>query len=214
MLYIGSMRILPLLAACSLSLVAGCGDDSGDGGPSFACSSVPACHTDAVAALRACISAPALTLMPVGAMSGVVTGLTCRTAPTSVAFSPFSSSPTGTVPLPSTVTITSGGAFCAELTSGNGTRTDNTGAAVTYELSTIRAGAGAEISVETYADGTIRMNCSPPSTREEVVASAGALDSCPGSVMAHEVVRNANFTHMGVDLLDVSAARTTLFACD
>jgi hypothetical protein len=209
------MRAPPRFTAALFSLVvAGCGGGGSDAGPSFQCSTVPACYTEAVTALRACVTTPALTLMRVAPMSGTINGLTCTATGVTVAFSTFSSSPTGTVPLPSTVTISSGGAFCGELKSGTGTRTDHNGATMTYALSTIRVGTSGEVAVETYEDGSIGVNCTPPSSQGEVIAPAGALDSCPGAVVAHKVVRNDMITHMGVDLVDASGGSVALFACD
>jgi len=200
---------LTTLVTLPLALVGCGGDDGGEGGSSLTCASVPACHTAAVAAVRACVTAPALTLVPDAPMSGVIDGLACTGTDVRVAFSPFSASPTGTVPLPWSVTRTGRGAPGAGLGSGTGTITDAAGTR-SYTLSTITLPDGAEVEVSRFADGSLTVSCGPG---EEVTARAGALDSCPGAVVTHEVTRNADVTQIGVDLIDAAGTRAALFAC-
>lgn len=202
--------VLPSLVTLPLALVACGGDDGGEGGSGLTCASVPACHTAAVAAVRACVPAPTLTLVPDAPMSGVIDGLACTGTDVRVAFSPFSASPTGTVPLPSSVTLTTSGAPCAELSSGTGTITDGSGASRSYTLSTITLPDGGEVEVSRFADGSLTVSCGAGT---EATARAGALDSCPDAVVTHEVTRNADVTQIGVDLIDAAGARAALFAC-
>jgi len=191
---------------------ASCGGESD--GDSLSCNTIPACYTEALDQLRACVPGAALTLMPVAPMSGVIDGLTCESGDTQVEFSPFSASSTGTVPIPSTVTIRSGGASCIELGSGTGTTTDGSGNSRQFTVFTMTTPAGGEVEIHRYDDGAVTVNCSPPSSQTEVVASAGALSSCPDAILVASVQRNDDASHMDVELLDLEDASSALFACD
>ncbi|MDB4960535.1 MAG: hypothetical protein JWP01_534 [Myxococcales bacterium] len=84
---------------------------------------------------------------------------------------------------------------------------------MTFEVSTIRAGTSGEVAVTTYEDGSISVNCSPPSSQGEVSAPAGSLASCPGAVVSHRVDRDDAITRMGVNLIGPNHAET-LFTCN
>lgn len=191
---------------------------STDGGTNpdgaFGCSSVPSCASNALGALRACVPAPGLTLVPVAPSSGVIDGLTCTSSGLDVAFSTFSASQSGTVPLPSTTTLKKGdGTTCAVLGTGKGTITDGqSGTMRSYTFSSVRIGAEPEVKLIRYADGALAISCDP--TSDEVTAAAGALDACPDAVQAPQVVRNADASHMGVDLVNAAGTASALFTCD
>jgi len=189
----------------------GCGG-GGSGEPTFQCDGVPGCYQDALAALRDCVPTAQLTLVPVTPMSGVVDGLTCVGGDLEVAFSAFSESPSGTVPVPSGVTLTLAGSRCGALGSGTGVRTDADGNSRSFELSSLAMTGIDEVDLERYPDGELGVNCSPP-TGDTVFAPAGALAGCPDAVLFHEVVRNADITQIGVDLVDAAGGRTSLFSC-
>ncbi|MEW5741991.1 MAG: hypothetical protein AB1938_23955 [Myxococcota bacterium] len=199
-----------LLLAVSVVL-AGCG---GGGTPppdsNFTCSSVPTCYSDALAALKACVPNPALTLNPVTPNSGVIDGLTCTAGPLTVAFSTFSERPTGTVPLPSGVTFRTSGADCAVVGRGVGSSTSG-GATRNFEFASIKGNAPQPVHVRTYSDGTIGIACSQ--FGDEVTAAPGTLSACPTAVIVPKVTRNDAVTQMGMDLVDVSGAKTVLFTC-
>lgn len=210
---------LALLFAVALSLVSCGGASTGtDGGTSpdgtFGCSSVPTCYSEALAAAKACVPAPALTLVPVTPSSGVIDGLTCTSSGVDVAFSTFSASQTGTVPLPSGVTLKTSSTTCAVLGSGKGTTTDGqTGAMRSFTFTSFKVGTNPTVQVSRYADGAFTIQCGP-SARDEVTAAAGALDGCPDAVQTHRVVRNADASQMGVEWVNAAGTASTLFTCN
>jgi hypothetical protein len=210
------LRLVAWFAAAASTVFTGCSD--GDAGPAssgstLACGNVPACYTDALAAVKACVAAPALSLGPVAAASGVIDGLTCSSIGLAVSFSSFSEQPTGIVPVPSTVTLTTAGTTCAVLGSGNGTKTDSAGNVSHFSVSTIGFGGAGKIEIDRYDDGSIAVSCSTVGP-EDFVSAPGALDSCPDAVATPVVVRDEAVTHMGVDLVDAKGAHSTLFTCD
>jgi hypothetical protein len=210
------LRLIACFAAAASAIFTGCSD--GDAGPassgsSLACGNVPACYTTALAAVKACVAAPALSLVPVAAASGVIDGLTCSSSGLAVLFSRLSEQPTGTVPQPSTVTLTTAGTTCAVLGSGNGTKTESAGTVSSFAVSTIGFGGARKIEIDRYQDGSIDVYCSLVAT-EGFSAAPGALDSCPDALATPQVVRDDAVTHMGVDLVDAKGSHSILFTCD
>lgn len=208
----------PLLAAAALVACGGGGSTGTDGGMTpdgtFGCSSVPSCYADALAATKACVPAPALTLVPVTPSSGVIDGLTCTSSGVDVAFSTFSASQGGTVPLPSGVTLKTGSTTCAVLGSGKGTSTDGqTGTTRSFTFTSFKVGTNPTVQVSRYDDGSFTIQCGP-SARDEVTAAAGALGACPDAVQTHRVVRNADASQMGVEWVNAAGTASTLFTCN
>lgn len=211
--------LLAGLVAVAVPLLA-CGgaSPSTDGGANpdgtFGCSSVPSCYSNALGALKACVPAPGLTLVPVAPSSGVIDGLTCTSSGLDVAFSSFSASQTGTVPLPSTTTLKKAdGSTCAVLGTGKGSTTDGqTGTTRSFTFSSVRIGAEPEVKLYRYQDGAFALQCGGPSS--ELTAASGTLDACPDALQSPQVVRNADASHMGVDLVNVASTASALFTCD
>jgi hypothetical protein len=112
------------------------------------------------------------------------------------------------------VTISAGGTTCATLKLGKGTHTDGaTGTSIDFTLSEIDISMANSVSVNTYADGTIGIQCGTGSA-VEIFASAGELDTCGAAVFTHEVVRAADISSMQVNLRDALGTPSTLFACN
>jgi hypothetical protein len=188
------------------------GDDTDDRGEIIGCSGVPACYTDALAVLQACVPTNTFTLVPVSPSSGVVDGLTCTAGETTLAFSTFSASPTGTVPVPSGVTISNATGQCAELGSGSGTLTISGGESYSYELSEMRL-ATETVGIKKYADGAIAIACSS-NAQSDYVLTASDVAACPTAVVFPALSRNDDFTRMAADLEAGDGAAESLFVCE
>ena len=204
-----SSSLLPLLI---LAIGACGGDDSDARGEIIGCSSVPACYTDALEVLQACVPASAFTLVPVSPNSGVVDGLTCTAGETTLAFSAFSASPTGTVPVPSGVTISNATGQCAELGSGTGTLTISGGESYSYLLSEIRLAADT-VGIKKYADGAMGIECSSNPQADYVLTASDAA-ACPTAVVFPVVSRNDDFTRMAAGLEAGDGGTESLFVCE
>lgn len=197
------MKRLAILLA-----VTACGGDDGTSN-SLSCDLIPTCYADAVTALRACVDTPALTLGTPMNNSGVVDGLMCTGGDLTIGFSSFSYSATGTVPLPSTTTITKGGFLCAEIKQSTGTHSSN-GSTLSFRQTTIEIpGATESVAVNRYDDATIGVECGPA----EITASPGSLSSCATQLVSADLTRDDMITMMGVDLVDAADTRSTLFTC-
>jgi hypothetical protein len=186
--------------------VGGCsGDDSSD----LTCGAIPKCYQDAVVALRACVASPSLTLGTPTNNSGVVENLMCSGTNQSVAFSTFSFSPNGTVPLPSSTTLSLGGATCATVKRSEGVKEMGDGTkqfvAATIEI----PGAAEIVTVNRYNDNTVGIECGPT----EVTAAGSSLTSCAAQILSPVVMRDDAITTMTMELIDMAGASTTLFAC-
>lgn len=198
-----------------LILVAGgCGgdDDSDDRGEIIGCSGVPACYTDALEALQACVPTNTFSLVPVSPNSGTVSGLTCTAGETTIAFSTFSVSPTGTVPAPSVVTISNATGQCVELGSGSGTLTISGGESHSFALSEIRL-ATETVGIKRYADGGIGIECSS-NARSDYLLTASEVATCPTAALFPRVSRNDDFTRMTGELEAGDGEAESLFVCE
>jgi len=199
-------------------LLGACGDDgSASGGPlgyahALDCASVPACYTDALKALRQCVSSASLAMAAPKIGSGVVDGATCSATDLTVSFSSFSEKSTGIVPTPSSATIQAKGATCATLGWGTGQHTDGkTGTVTRFTTFTIKRSTG-DVTVSTYENGVVGVSCGSGSA-DGYGAAAGALASCPKVVLSGKVTRDDAITKLTVELLDQASASETLFTC-
>ena len=203
---------MPVLRAVVVLALVGRGGGDGDGaGSGVSCDAVPACVTEAVTALEACVTTPTLAMSTPVNNSGVVDNLRCTGGDLTVALSTFSFSATGTVPLPSTINLTTVGTLCAVVHRSNGTTTDRDGNTKTFEVGTIGRPGAEAVSINTYANGDIGMQCGGRPT--EVIASAGALASCAAKVRTPRMVRDAAITMMNMQLLNAAGASADLFTC-
>jgi len=195
-------------------LFTACGDDGGGGGGGgggLSCSSKPACLTEAIAALQACVATPTLTLGTPTNNSGVVENLRCMGGDLVVGFSTFSFSPGGTVPLPSSTTLTVGGTRCADIGRGTGTSMMG-GTTRSFDFAEIEIPGAAPVTINTYDNGDIGVQCGD-SRSEEVTASGASLAACGEDFASPTVVRNDAITMMGVELVEPAGASTPLFTC-
>lgn len=205
--------LLPSLSLALCSLCLACGD-SGDGSPplgyenSFGCESVPACYTTALAALRQCVGTDPLTLGPPNVNSGVAKGASCTGGDVIVSFSDFGEKAPST---PSKVTITKGGSPCMILGRGTGTLSGKEIPETQYTLVYMESPDGSEVKIKLFEDGVVGVECGG---RDRYAAAAGALASCPQSVLRTKTTRDENITELGVDLIDLADAKVeTLFSC-
>jgi hypothetical protein len=178
----GSLVIVVVLGACS--------DDEVGGGGGAICDAVRSCVVDAVAALEACAPVAALTLGTPTNTSGTVNNLMCTGGEQTVAFSTFSFSATGTVPLPSTITLSTAGAM-------------------DFESSIIERPDAAPVRINKYANGDFGVECD----MVEPVASPSMLASCATQLQRPVIERNADITLMKMQLADAAGASVDLFAC-
>lgn len=212
--------ITSALSILSLSgLLYGCGDSGdgdGDGGPlkyskSFTCNSVPACYSNALAAVRASLSESVLTLGPLKINSGRVEDLTCSKNDLTVEFSAFSERPTGLVPTPSTVTLKASGTECAKLSWGDGSHTDGaTGTTTKFELFAVKTPNSDEVKVLKFENGVVGVECS---VMEGYGAASGALEQCADAVVVGSLKRDDKITQIDLELIDINGGSESLFTC-
>ena len=194
--------LLMLLSACG-------GDDSTDEGPdggpgtSFGCGDPPACHLDAVAHLRACVTESAL------AISGDAGALVCSAGDVSVAFSAFTENPGGTVPEPSGALITSAGTACSDLSWGDGF-SESGGERRDFIFTEIDTLAGNVVAAKEFDDGGLDIECG----RDIFSAAPGALSGCPSAIQIPDFERADDVSSVQIDLRAQDGSRTPLLACD
>ncbi len=174
----------PWLAAC------GGGDDDGSG---VGCESIPTCYSEALDDLKACMSVSALTISGGTVNSGVVQGRECSAETTMVAFSDYSASATGTVPISSRVSIYTDGELCAELSRVSGSKTGTT---------IIRPGQE-DVFVGWWPGGRF-IECGPG-----YLIETADLAECPEAVQLPEVERDP----LAVRFRDADDSYTDLFVC-
>ncbi|MGE3547487.1 MAG: hypothetical protein AB7L28_26415 [Kofleriaceae bacterium] len=204
-------RGLQRIVAAAAAILAGCGG-SDSGGDGLGCGDeVPQCLTDAIAALRACVATPDLALGTPVNNSGVVENLGCTGADLTVAFSTFSYNPFGTVPIPSSTTLTVAGTTCAEIELGTGTSTSD-GTTRSFELVAIERPGAERVQINRYDGGELGVQCGG-SPSSELEASASALAAGPEAYVAPDVVRDDAITMMSVQLVDPAGGATALLTC-
>jgi hypothetical protein len=193
--------------ALLLLVLVGCGGDDGGGGggDELSCNLIPSCYTAAITSLRACVTTPDMALGTPVDNSGVVDGLTCTGGDETITFSTFSTSPNGTVPLPSMTTMQKDGLLCATLHHSTGTKNG-----AQYESTEIEIPGGTEtVAINRYANGDIGVECGPA----EITTAASKLAACAAQIVKPDVFRDDAITMMGVDLVDAADASTPLFTC-
>jgi hypothetical protein len=176
-------------------LFCACGSSNGNGnGDGVDCDSIPACYTDAVTALKACVDEPALTVSGGTVNSGVVQGRQCTGGTTTVSFSDYSERPTGTVPIPSRITIESGGAPCAELSRVSGSRSGTS----------IERPGEDDVFVGWWEGGR-SVDCGPG-----YIVDTADLAACPEAIQLPEAQRDP----LAVRFRNADDTYTDLFVCN
>jgi predicted small secreted protein len=183
--------ILVLLVSLVL---AACGGDDG-GGSDVDCDSIPVCYSNALAALKACVTDSELSITGGSENSGVIQGRECSAGTTRVTFSDYSASASGIVPIPSHVYIYQDGELCAELSAVTGSRSG------TYIIQP----DGSEVYSGWWPDGR-SIDCGNGTV---AIVDCADLADCPEAMQVPEVERDP----LAVRFRNTDDSYTDLFVC-